>query len=1703
MPTPVPSRAPDVEEENAILREYQTAIASGDPQVVFNVHRAYNSENGHQRLQALAQGRPVGGFSTNIPAEVFGQLLTQYDAYRRDPQSVRVFADQIAQQRGLAGDAAQAVRGQIMRNAGVMTQADREELERLIAADPGAQLDEGNLLGAAAAAGKQLASGFAGGVNTLLNLGLAAGAAPFREEGFRGTFSQLQERVEDRLAPQTAGTASQIARGTGETLPFLVPGAAVGRGASVATRVGVSAAERQLASRGSTQLAQSLRQAAPVLERAAGGAGAAAGQSVLRIPETQRQLLEANPDMTPEEALFEAVQDAAIEVGVTGLFSAFGAGGVEDVLSGQIGRDVARGFVRSAGRRGLIAAGAELPEELTQTFLSNTRTVLGEKPNASLGEAMAEALTDERFRQSYAVSAGTAAAVGASVGAASQIPAGAETTPAEQGAVDAPVSETAPEPDAVLEREADASAPALSEVVSPPEPAEDAAADAVEGTSPAVAQLDRLPRPTGVSEGVWQERMDQARELVAAAPEAAQATVTPTQTGLLLDFGEGGRTAVLLASPQEMNALARQNQTAAWESFQAAMRAKGRSPGSRPAFNKAYRQARNDAALILDPQSSAIPLDVNSIVYLSTDGFSVDSVREELSHQAFVSRFSDAELNEIRDVANQLGLPIGQGLSAAELRVDAGFQEALVQELYRPLLAQRLEAEPEQQSRLRRIFAPISRFFRRLFGSPSLADRFAKLEPDVAQRFRGALEAVESGEALTRPAQDTLPTPAGPVEDRAKAQQRADKAEDRRQREIQQQANRERDQELREQRQELSQERIDRQKAEESLRRQKQTNREQAEQLAQEGRLGRLNLALQKIQDQEDARTAKLLEQADADLVKAQNLKIDEDTQRDILAIRQRIEMLADLIANETDPANRRKLKVEAQKLRASIVGIRQQGRVKKAANKVAGSKRVRESTPLFSTRLRDITSLRGSNPLAEFVLSRVRTAEVEEFVSADYLRARARLELEILGRDAVLKKLENAQKQRPDLTIEDQFLAEETKELISEELLLRSQRGRARSTGALERIAEIIARSASQKGRSLAALGENKRSMPFTQMTEALERVVQPTASELRRMPADPAKRQARLDKIATRNLERFTRTLRRLGIDPDAISPEQIGSPFFSTNLALAAESAKLSRRDKAALLAAHFSRASLFGLASPFRIAQAGLFGLLPELVGQNALAAANAISLGALGRKLGFPGAEVLKADAALLGGFFRGILGIGHTLFSGNQYILSQARGGGNASVTEQLGEGRFTDVELLIPGSSKRARVARFLLDLPLRALGAGDQPMQGALLGFLEHAVPRNVARRLGKTGAEAEAFVAQNSVPGRRDEEVQDAIESELLDLSAARPFSGRDVSRVPKAMEDMMRDASPVAKVLLRQALPILRGQVRGAEQAGRLAPLTSLAFLARDYRQARDPDATVAERRRATAQLAKTLIAHAIPAVLAGMLDEEELDRLSEGELGSINAKYLPLTGTLIQAYGEFGEALANGDAEQYEQATTNIAKTVAQDFLPMRRLLGETLSWSESDSEDFLAATPLGRAALQAQKAAGRDEVTAKSVLYDLATVLAPLRDSLMLFDDEYVQSLDWPEDREMPTQLPRGEAGLVAAIGLRQAEGSVPQVTFKVPRRGGEPALKGDRARRWQQRAQDLFDLQVRNLGREPTAAQRAAFRRRASDQAKREFEIR
>jgi hypothetical protein len=162
---------------------------------------------------------------------------------------------------------------------------------------------------------------------------------------------------------------------------------------------------------------------------------------------------------------------------------------------------------------------------------------------------------------------------------------------------------------------------------------------------------------------------------------------------------------------------------------------------------------------------------------------------------------------------------------------------------------------------------------------------------------------------------------------------------------------------------------------------------------------------------------------------------------------------------------------------------------------------------------------------------------------------------------------------------------------------------------------------------------------------------------------------------------------------------------------------------------------------------------------------------------------------------------------------------------------------------------------------------------------------------------------------------------------------------------------------------------------------------------------------------------------------------------------------------------------------------------------MRRLIGETLAWGEKNWGEYAKQTPAGARITDFLEKRAVPEEQRDSVIKDVFETLAPVRDVLLLTDDEFVRQHDWPHTREMPTRIPLGEAGFKAMLGLRTTE---PITTFRVPQRNGEDALVGARAREYQMAAQRYYnemrgDRDENDLSDDEHRRLRSRARRRAN----------
>ena len=509
-------------------------------------------------------------------------------------------------------------------------------------------------------------------------------------------------------------------------------------------------------------------------------------------------------------------------------------------------------------------------------------------------------------------------------------------------------------------------------------------------------------------------------------------------------------------------------------------------------------------------------------------------------------------------------------------------------------------------------------------------------------------------------------------------------------------------------------------------------------------------------------------------------------------------------------------------------------------------------------------------------------------------------------------------------------------------------------------------------------------------------------TPADIRRISKLPKDQQnnARLDTLA-RQTERFNEILAERGFSPDAIyDPDLRNDPNFQVEVQEDLVQAQTGLGRRAAGVAAYV----LSGRSWVFGLAGAATISVVSGLSGQ---ALIHSDALYRFFRKGEW--FKVPKAEAKMLASLPQIIPAIVKVMWNATNVTTDAIRPQGKASLTDT---GMLTFAEMIAPGSGMRAKTTRFALDFFQRAMGATDQFGQVPAAAYLSEVVASDVAKRHGLTEAEA-----------RKTDEFQEILLDQLREVGATRSFEAghtpeggaiAHIERFYGHVEKLLRDGmggGMIGRAVVQQGAPVFRGSVRGSENATRLAPVLSLVYAARDAvnlsRLERTPGVKSgkieSQRLRLCRQITVSIASSAIVGALSMLMDEEDLDKLAEGELSETSLARMSGVSSVLKSYGITARGLHQAFVSDREptaavlNAMSDVVGVAWNDLVPLDRMLSsrplrkaERTGYTALDR--VIDKTVFGRAYLHYTRRRGMDDAEARGKLWDFAQVLAPIRD---------------------------------------------------------------------------------------------------------------
>ena len=759
----------------------QNALRDGDPQRVLNYLKVTGDPKAVAAIDAMASGSPVREFQTNIPPQVLQRLSDSYRAHRETGGAVAGFADAASSVAGESGIDPVAMRDAIRKSGGELSVDQQQVYEERKADDPGTQLAEGNVLGAGGALAKQLIAGGVEGGGTIVNALQSGARAPFSDDGFQDIFNRSQQGVEgftqENIAAPPLGLGGKASRAVGSEAPMLVPTFAGGK--------------------------------------VAGTAGAVLLPEVFRFGDRVRGY--EGEGMDRAAATKEALIQTGTEAAIAGAFSKLGLGGAEGIGIKQPAGRLLQSMPKSTLLVDAVARGAagEIPEELIQTAVENTRRVLREDAAAgketSVGEAVERAINDPRFSEDYTIAAMAAGVLGGAGGA-------------PRGAADAAAQPTAEQTDEALAQALDATQRAKPGAPTAAEQQKDdaliAALDATQGTAaqepaapqpaqepaePQPAQEPAEPQPAQEPEAFPATRDINPEELSAALDKAEafarenigseNVEITRETGGLRVSLPGGGKIGVRIVTPRETIDVAAKQANAG------AVLASAAAHGS-PIMNKGQPFTAEEWGALTDTQRANalgkqglitrgstlsnptvgdIPLNFDAVMDLTNGQFTGDTVAEEYNHFLVQGVMPDTDRRKLAGLLSD-GATDYSAMSDQELARDAGFIERVYQE-YRKWAEGRDAAAPGELKRSvqERIDAAnprtIGAIFRRIRNA--LRNLLGRRKVVEENPLNALFEPVRTGEIAGKPVQQQFKERPGRPDDVGEARAAAKRKSDR------------------------------------------------------------------------------------------------------------------------------------------------------------------------------------------------------------------------------------------------------------------------------------------------------------------------------------------------------------------------------------------------------------------------------------------------------------------------------------------------------------------------------------------------------------------------------------------------------------------------------------------------------------------------------------------------------------------------------------------------------------------------------------------------------------------------------------------------------------------------------------------------------------------------------------------------------------
>lgn len=785
---------------------------------------------------------------------------------------------------------------------------------------------------------------------------------------------------------------------------------------------------------------------------------------------------------------------------------------------------------------------------------------------------------------------------------------------------------------------------------------------------------------------------------------------------------------------------------------------------------------------------------------------------------------------------------------------------------------------------------------------------------------------------------------------------------------------------------------------------------------------------------EEQRKSDNALRNAREDAAKVRNRRLSAEEANRLRELTEDLNLAEEMLAENTDDASQQILRDTVAEIRRDLRAVRAESRAARAENVATASE----------GGLGPLAAVQARAPQPEVRAEQQRRLPGRETDTGRQNRLRAQGEF-MLRRLGWRKVLDAVDAQAADLGGDYGRISKSMNAALSmAKLEIQSQRAKALRRGsanrwdkAMARVNEITDKAWGEAGARLNDVRNfHEESGPLERAEMVYREVTRPSGPQAReiarlRRQGKSAEADAKEADIAARNWERYESRLAEVGLRPEDILREDLDLANL-TVFQIESTRGKFTLADKAGAVLGLATRASVFGPGSAARI-----FLLAPVLVASTTAIqmarglagdVAHAASFGMIPKGKFFTTEDFVRASVMGAAWMSAGPQATIETIMEGHSAAMKRL---GFSHMDPLDPNQRINDAEILVPGSTTRRRAIRALLDINGRLMGAADQTMQMFMAGFhtYEGAVSytRETKPELRPGTLEWNSEIARQMDPTTWDEGVRGYVRDSVLDATAARAFEGTtkgaaipttQLSAALGFFERQVNSGPRLARSFWQQLFVVFRTAIRGGEQAARHVPITSAVLLAHDALRANHPTATFTQRQRRTAQMYRTAIAHMLPFLIAPLLPEDEAEEIARGNISGVNARYLPLIGPLLESYGKVMSTDFT-DMEAARAAVSGVTQTIVLDLVPARRLLGEGLSWRGDMLEQIKENSPAYRTLQKTAESLNMDDATVEERWRRFAEGIAPLRDIMLLFDDEFAEELN------------RGEAGVGAAIGLR------------------------------------------------------------------------